>query len=1166
MHNPSKHEFRKWLALLLAVLTILPCLPALELSAEAASVYEIKDVAGLQYAVTHPDGDYILTKDIDLSAQKNWTPIGTVSTPFSGSFNGNGHTVKLAISGNSTTDDTLFGLFGAVSGEVKNLIVTGTVDVTCKRAAVGGIAAALIDGGEIFNCTSYVKITVKSSGQPLVGGIAGITLASAATVDGTVQYCRTAGSISATVSSTSGGSGNFGDGTNGAIGGMVGFSANSATTEVAYCKQEGTITVDGGSCNVGGMIGQSSVNGDTSITNIYSCANIGDITINNLKGERAAGIIGYVRAGEIVACYNTGNIIAYSDNGKTISRNGYGTYFGIFGYANMAESHKVDVLYCFNASPKALEAEICVVRNPSYATFKNFYMQGRTEYERDLNSGNVASGNAGTAFSSASDLWTKMSATDAKNYYVQDPDGGYPIHKWEIPRSLSAGDGFAAYLSTREGEDTVDVRFVLAATEAKLNAYSKIQLKVTFVGTNVTKTFTLGSDLKTYQSVTAKGQTYHAEAGSKLFGVVVTGAPYSGWTKVTAEVLGDGKTVYTGSVNYSALFTGGTPVSFAQYTDFKSLPDYPDGTAASTVYNAGPGNANDKTSTTSTDSKMLVISKTRLSSYNSYINTLVAAGYQKTSTNEVEGNYFATLTKGGSNYYIYYTAYNKQVRIILDKAGTLMADKIDSGKQGSGTTEFYQYALDHTEGTGTYSPDDYWKIDCGMCYIIKFADNSVMIVDGGHERQASKAAMEGLYDFLCDITNTASTSKLHIRGWFYSHAHGDHVYVGHQFVETYHDRITLDCTYFNFPSYQVISGGYDGNTFTMKDTLNKYFPNCGHVDLHTGQSFHIQGVQFDVLYTHEDAVNESGKTTIGDFNASSTVLKITFDGASVMMLGDISTVAENIMCSMYTEKTLHSTIVQAAHHCFNNLPTLYSKIAAPYAVIPGSEYNTVTGNANKLQGMLNAANNVQVYYADAKTYKFTATSGKITVTELPKYTEAFLIEIPAIPTYNGSTAAEPTVALSTVMAFTNLNDLVIDKSLQGTAGFKSEESPSRLLDGSTSTKFCTANSAAVISWTTKEAVSVKGYVLNTGNDTANNPDRNPKTWLFMGSVDGKTWIVLDEVYDADMPAANNADKAFLTDNDTACKYFALYIFAAEGGSGYNTGKMQFSELTMYGNK
>lgn len=1166
MNTRNKFKAIRILSFLLAVLLILPCLPALELQVSAADIYEIKDAAGLEYAAAHPDGDYILTKDIDLSAQKSLTPIGSVAAPFSGSFDGNGHTVKLAISGSSTVDDTLFGLFGAVSGEVKNLVVSGTIDVTCKRAAVGGITAALIGGGEIFNCTTDLAIKVTSSGQPLVGGIAGITLASSAGVDGKVQYCRTAGSIHAKVSSTSVGSGTFGDGTNGAIGGIVGLSANSATTEVSYCKQGGTITVDGGACNVGGIIGQSSVNGDTSTTNIYSSANVGDITIYNLKGERAAGIIGYVRAGEIVACYNIGNIIAYSDNGNTVSRNGYGTHFGIFGYANMAASHKVDVLHCYNASPKALEAEICVVRNPSYATFQNFYMQGRTEYERDLNSGNVASGNAGTAFTSASDLWAKMSSTDAKNYYVNNPDGGYPIHKWEVAQGLSAGDGFAAYLSTRESEETVDVRFVLAATEAKLNAYKKIQLKVTFQGANVTKTFTLGSDLKTYQSVTAKGQTYHAEVGSKLFGVVVTGAPYSGWTKVTAQVIGDGKTVYTGSVNYSDLFTGGIPVSFANYSDFKTLPDYPDGAVAPTVYNAGPGNANDKNSTTSTDSKMLVISKTKLSSYHSYLSTLVNAGFRQTFSNEIEGNCFATLKKGESNYYIYYTAYNKQVRIILDKASTLMADEIDSGKQGSGTTEFYQYALDHTEGTGTYSPDDYWKIDCGMCYIIKFADNSVMIIDGGHERQASDAAMEGLYEFLCSITGTKSGEKLHIRGWFYSHAHGDHVYVGHQFVETYHDQITLDCTYFNFPSYQVIPGGYDGNTFSMKDTLNKYFPGCDHVDLHTGQSFKIQGVQFDVLFTHEDAVNESGNTTIGDFNATSTVLEITFDGASVMLLGDISTVSENVMCAMFTEKTLNATIVQAAHHCFNELPTLYAKIAAPYAVVPGSKYNTVTGNAHKLQEMLDAADNVQVYYADAKTYKFTAKSGKVSVTELPKYTEAFLVEIPAVPTYDGSTAAEPEVKLSTVKAYTDLSDLVIDKSLQGTAGFKSEESASRLLDGSTSTKFCTANSAAVISWTTKEAVSVKGYVVTTGNDTGTHTDRNPKTWILKGSVDGKTWFVLDEVYDADLPASNLAQKAFLTDSDTACQYFALYIFAAEGGSGYNTGKMQIAELTLYGTK
>lgn len=607
-------------------------------------------------------------------------------------------------------------------------------------------------------------------------------------------------------------------------------------------------------------------------------------------------------------------------------------------------------------------------------------------------------------------------------------------------------------------------------------------------------------------------------------------------------------------------------MSFANDADFKALPDYPNGVIAPTVYNAGPGNANDQTATTSTDSQMLVISQTDLHSYNAYLNTLIAKGYRMTSSNRMEGNHFATLTKGECNYYLYYTAYNQQVRMIRDKASTLMADQIDSGKQGSGTTEFYQYALDYTEGTGTYSPDDYWKIDCGMCYIVKFADNSMMIVDGGHQRQASEAAMEGLYRFLCGITDTKPSEKLHIRGWFYSHAHGDHVYVGHQFMETYHDQITLDCTYFNFPSYQVIPGGYDGYTFTMKDTLNRYFADCDHVDLHTGQSFQIQGVQFDVIFTHEDAVNENGQTAIRDFNAGSTVLKITFDGVSVMLLGDVSGLSQDILCAMYSEQTLQATIVQAAHHCFNSLPALYGRIGAPYAVIPTSRHNTVIGNAGKLQGILDASDHVQVYYADAKTYKFTARSGKLTVTELPKYTEAFLAQIPAHPAYDGSAAAEPEVMLSTVKAFTNLNDLIIDKSVQGTAGFRSEEAASRLTDGSTSTKFCTPNSAAVISWTTKEAVSVKGYILTTGNDTAIHSDRNPKRWILKGSADGENWIVLDRVYEGNLPAEDGKEKAFLTDNDAACKYFALYIFAAEGGSGYNTGKMQLSGLTLYGIK
>ncbi len=1151
---------KKFTALILSALMLLPMVPALSVKSKAASVYTVKDASGLAYAAAHPDGDYILANDIDLSGQKNWTPIGTAAKPFSGNFNGNGHVIKLGISGSYTSDDSLVGLFGAVSGSITNLVVSGSINVTVKRAAIGGIAAALTDGGSIYNCTSNLTLTVTSSGQPEVGGIVGVVLASVAETDGKVEQCRALGSINAKVSSTAAGTGSMGDGTNGAIGGLVGFSANGAMVAIEYSVNESTITVDGGSCNVGGILGQTSVNNDLSTANILCCANKGNITIKNLKGERAAGIIGYIRSGKIIACYNTASIIAYSDSGNTVSTNGYGTYYGIFGYANLGTGHTIAVEYCYNASPKALEAEICVVRNASSGTFKNFYMSGRDEYELKLNASNVSAGTAGTTFSSASDLYTKMQNTDAKNYYVQNPNGGYPLLKCEVPVTMTNTSSFAAYVSAREGESSNDLRFVVSADSAKLKSYKQVTLKVSFQGVSTTKTYTLGSELTAIACVTAGGVTYQPASGDALYSAVFLNAPYDGWTSVTATITADGKQVFSATTPYTSLFKAATPVSFASYSDFKALPDYPDGTAAKTVYNAGPGNANDKTSTTSTDSKMLVISGTKKASYTRYLEKLTAAGFKKVSENTVESNLFAEFTYNGQFYYIYYTDYNKQVRIILDKSSTKLPSSINTDAAAGGTTELYQYSLDYTEGTGTYSPDDYWKIDCGMCYIIKFADNSLFIIDGGHERQASDAAMKAFYEFLCSITGTSSTGKLNIVGWFYSHAHGDHVYVGHKFLETYHDKVNVSCTYFNFPSYQVMSSGYDSNTFKMKDTLNKYYPNCAHVKLHTGQSFTIQGVRFDVIFTHEDAVSASGTTTISDFNASSTVLKVTMNGASAIFLGDISDVSQSVICSMYTSQTLKCDIVQAAHHCFNNLPTLYPIIAAKYALIPGSEYNSVQGNAAKLQVILNSNTNVKALYADKYTYKLTAVNGVITVKQLPRYTEAFLIDVPTMSSYTGSTSAEPTVSSGALSGYENLNGYVIDKSVQGTAGAKDTEAPTRLLDGSTDTKYCTKNAVSMVSWTTEQAVSVKGYTLTTGNDTASNPGRNPKTWILKGSVDGKTWITLDEVYDGDLPASNYASKSFLTDNSTACRYFALYVFATDGDN-----IMQLSELTMYGN-
>lgn len=56
----------------------------------------------------------------------------------------------------------------------------------------------------------------------------------------------------------------------------------------------------------------------------------------------------------------------------------------------------------------------------------------------------------------------------------------------------------------------------------------------------------------------------------------------------------------------------------------------------------------------------------------------------------------------------------------------------------------------------------------------------------------------------------------------------------------------------------------------------------------------------DVIYTLEDQINaRTGQLGSTDFNDTSTVLKITFDGAKFLLLGDASGSAERMPVKYY---------------------------------------------------------------------------------------------------------------------------------------------------------------------------------------------------------------------------------------------------------------------------
>lgn len=163
---------------------------------EVYSYIDINCAAELAYICEHWDEeydgknyyewDYKLEVDIDMG-DWSWTTLGSDS--YDGTFDGQGHTIRINISG---ATDNYQGLFAKISsdGKVENLHVSGNIHCSTSRL-VGGIAGE--NDGTISNC--WVSADVRSDWREpssaytgKVGGIAGEN-------NGTVKYCCMTGNV-----------------------------------------------------------------------------------------------------------------------------------------------------------------------------------------------------------------------------------------------------------------------------------------------------------------------------------------------------------------------------------------------------------------------------------------------------------------------------------------------------------------------------------------------------------------------------------------------------------------------------------------------------------------------------------------------------------------------------------------------------------------------------------------------------------------------------------------------------------------------------------------------------------------------------------------------------------------------------------------------------------
>ena len=236
----------------------------------------------------------VLTANIDLKNEE-WTPIGigngtenngaTIDFPYSGTFDGNGHTISGL---NVNYRNKNGGLFCYVmNATIKNLTVAGSVTHSSGDGVAYGGIVGCADSSTIENCTNRCTVT----GNWYAGGIVGWS------TDSDIIGCANFGNIS---------SHSFSGGICGKIGGQNDAAGIDAT--IRDCYNVGMVSGN----YAGGITGQSdSEHIDILIANCY---NVGSLHGSDGTGEIIGDLLGPTCT-TINNCYYlpTGNPASTSD-------------------------------------------------------------------------------------------------------------------------------------------------------------------------------------------------------------------------------------------------------------------------------------------------------------------------------------------------------------------------------------------------------------------------------------------------------------------------------------------------------------------------------------------------------------------------------------------------------------------------------------------------------------------------------------------------------------------------------------------------------------------------------------------------------------------------------------------------------------------------------------
>lgn len=236
-----------------------------------------------------------------------------------------------------------------------------------------------------------------------------------------------------------------------------------------------------------------------------------------------------------------------------------------------------------------------------------------------------------------------------------------------------------------------------------------------------------------------------------------------------------------------------------------------------------------------------------------------------------------------------------------------------------------------------------------MSFVVETEDGKLIVIDGGVPGDAQH--------LLDTLRRLSGAEKPHVDAWFLTHNHRDHTGALCALLREQRDAFEVDAYYYNFPSDQFLTKYEPGTVSEYADFRSVQEYMAGKIETITqGDVYEFGPARFDVLYTTDPAFTQNA------VNNSSSVLRMTLGGKTVLFLGDLGIEAGEKLLRMHGE-ALKSDYVQMAHHGQNGVTRAVYEAAAPSACLwcapdwlwdnnAGKGYNTHTWQTVIVRGWM----------------------------------------------------------------------------------------------------------------------------------------------------------------------------------------------------------------------